>query len=45
MILTVKLRKANWIGHSLRSNCRLKHVSERKYVEKDRSEERTRKKA
>jgi len=23
---TIKRRKANWIGHSLRRNCRLKHV-------------------
>jgi hypothetical protein len=27
---TVKLRKANWIGHILRKNCLLKHVIEGK---------------
>jgi hypothetical protein len=27
---TVKRRKANWIGHILRRNCLLKHVSEGK---------------
>jgi hypothetical protein len=26
----IKRRKANWIGHILRRNCRLKHVPERK---------------
>ena len=26
IIHTVKLRKANWIGHSLCKNCLLKHV-------------------
>jgi hypothetical protein len=25
----IKRRKANWIGHILRSNCRLNHVIER----------------
>ena len=25
---TIKSRKANWIGHSFRRNCRLKHVIE-----------------
>ena len=25
---TVKLKKANWIGHNLRRNCLLKHVIE-----------------
>jgi hypothetical protein len=27
---TIKRRKANWIGHILRTNCLLKHVIERK---------------
>jgi hypothetical protein len=27
---TIKRRKANWIGHSLRRNCLLKHVIEGK---------------
>jgi hypothetical protein len=29
---TVKRGKANWIGHSLRRNCLLKHVTEAKVV-------------
>jgi hypothetical protein len=28
---TIKIRKANWIDHILRSNCRLKHVIEGKF--------------
>jgi hypothetical protein len=28
MLLTIKERKANWIGHILRMNCLLKHVKE-----------------
>jgi hypothetical protein len=31
---TVKRRKANWIGHSLRRNCLLKHVIEGKMEER-----------
>jgi hypothetical protein len=27
---TIKRRKANWIGHILRRNCLLKHVTEEK---------------
>jgi hypothetical protein len=27
---TIKKRKANWIGHMLRRNCLLKHVTEGK---------------
>jgi hypothetical protein len=27
---TIKRRKANWLGHILRMNCILKHVTERK---------------
>jgi hypothetical protein len=30
MLHTIKRRKANWIGHTLRRNCRLKHVIEGK---------------
>jgi hypothetical protein len=30
---TVKCRKANWIGHTLRRNCLLKHVIEGKIEE------------
>ena len=30
MVLTIKERKANWIGHILRMNCLLKHVKEGK---------------
>jgi len=44
ILLTVKWREANWIGHVLRRNCRLKHVSEGKDVEKDRSVGKTKKK-
>jgi hypothetical protein len=25
---TIKIRKANWIGHILCSNCQLKHITE-----------------
>jgi hypothetical protein len=28
VLLTIKRRKANWIGHILRRNCRLQHVIE-----------------
>jgi replicative superfamily II helicase len=30
ILLTIKRRKAAWIGHILRRNCRLRHVIERK---------------
>jgi hypothetical protein len=30
---TIKRRKANWIGHILRRNCLLKHVTEGKVKE------------
>jgi hypothetical protein len=30
IIHTVKIRKANWIGHILRRNCLQKHVTEGK---------------
>jgi hypothetical protein len=30
IVHTIKIRKANWIGHILRRNCRLKHVIEGK---------------
>jgi hypothetical protein len=30
MLHTIKRRKANWIGHILRRNCLLKHVTEGK---------------
>jgi hypothetical protein len=30
ILRTVKRRKANWIGHILRRNCLLKHVTEAK---------------
>jgi hypothetical protein len=30
IVHTIKRRKANWIGHSLRRNCLLKHVIEGK---------------
>jgi hypothetical protein len=33
---TMKRRKANWIGHILRSNCLLKHVIQGKIQEKRR---------
>ena len=41
---TMKRRKANWIGHTLRRNCLLQHVIEGKIEGKDRSDEKTRKK-
>jgi hypothetical protein len=31
---TMKRRNANWIGHILRRNCLLKHVTERKIEER-----------
>jgi len=30
ILLTILRRKASWIGHTLRRNCRLKHVTEGK---------------
>jgi hypothetical protein len=30
IVHTIKIRKANWIGHILRRNCLLKHVTEGK---------------
>jgi hypothetical protein len=39
----INKRKANWIGHILRSNCLLHHVIE-KYKRRDRSDRKTRKK-
>jgi hypothetical protein len=30
IVHTIKRRKANWIGHTLRRNCLLKHVTEGK---------------
>jgi hypothetical protein len=30
IVLTIKTRKANWIGHILRRNCLLKHMTEGK---------------
>jgi hypothetical protein len=43
VIHTVNRRKANWIGHSLRGNCLLKHVVEDNRG-KGRSDGKTRKK-
>ena len=34
---TVRIRKANWIGHILRINCLLKHIIEGKNTCKDTS--------
>jgi hypothetical protein len=39
----ISKRKANWIGHILRTNCLLQQVIEGK-IRKDRSERKTRKK-
>jgi hypothetical protein len=39
---TIKLRNANWIGHILRENCRLKDITEGK-IEGMRRQERRRK--
>jgi hypothetical protein len=33
IVHTIKRRKANWIGHILRRNCLLKHVTEGKLKE------------
>ena len=41
ILQTIKRRKANWIGHTLRMNCLLEHVIE---GGKDRSDGKTRKK-
>ena len=41
---TIKIRKANLIGHILRKNCHLKHVIEGKIEGYDRSDGKTRKK-
>ena len=43
----ISKRKANWIGHILRTNCLLQRAIERKInggIEKDRSDRKTRKK-
>ena len=42
MLHTINRRKANWVGHILRTNCFLKHVTERKIEEM--SDGKTRKK-
>jgi hypothetical protein len=34
LVHTINRRKANWIGHTLRKNCLLKHVSEGKTEER-----------
>jgi hypothetical protein len=39
ILQTIKTRKANWIGHILRRNCRLKHATEGKIVGKGGGEE------
>jgi hypothetical protein len=36
---TIKRRKANWIGHILRSNCGLTHVIERYKGQEDEEED------
>jgi hypothetical protein len=41
IILTTEGRKANWIGHVLRRNCLLKHISDGR---RERSDGKTRKK-
>jgi hypothetical protein len=40
---TIKRRKANWIGHTLRRNCLLKHVTEGKIEVTGRRERRRKK--
>ena len=42
-VRTIKRSRANWISHTVRRNCLLKHVIERKI--EGRSDGRTRKKA
>ena len=44
IIHTIKIRKANWIGHVLHKNCLLKHIIEGKIEEGDRSDGKARKK-
>jgi hypothetical protein len=41
----MKRRKANWIGHTLRGSCLVKHVIDGKIEGGDRSDEKTRKNA
>jgi hypothetical protein len=40
IVHTIKRRKANWIGHILRGNCLLKHVTEGKLKGRIRVKER-----
>ena len=40
IVRTIKRGKANWIGHSLRSNCFLKHITEGKIEGMGRRERR-----
>ena len=44
IVHTVKGKKDNWIGHSLRSNCFLKQSTEGKIQNEDRSNGKTSKK-
>jgi hypothetical protein len=44
IIQTIKISKANWIGHILRRNCLLKHVIEGKTERRIKSDGKTRKK-
>jgi hypothetical protein len=41
---TIKMRKANWIGHILRRNCIFMHVIEGKLQERTESDGKTTKK-
>ena len=43
-LYTVKIRKANWIGHFFCRNCLLKHFVERKDRGKNRNDGKARKK-
>jgi hypothetical protein len=45
ILQTLKRRNANWIGHILRRNSLLKHVTEGQLEGKDRNDGKTRKKA
>jgi hypothetical protein len=42
VLLATKLRNANWIGHTFRRNCLLKHVTKGKKVREYEEEEEVR---
>ena len=44
ILRAIKRKNANWIGKILRRNCLIKHIFQRKYKRRDRSEGKTKKK-